>query len=278
MVPFLRVAELLTHKQQLFTWSRPHIAVKGSQVGPLLLPVAARLQHQGFLAVNHLVVADRQNEMLGAAVHIEKSKFVVVVPAVKGVLAQVSQRIIHPAHGPFVVKAQALAVGHTRKSRAFLGHHHGPRHHVMHHLIQPLKESNSFQIFAPTVDVGNPLCAREIKVQHRGDGIYPQAVHVEILQPAQRRADEKHHHFIAAIVENVGVPVVVVALAGVSVLVKGRAVVVGQGVVIGGKVPRHPVQNHPDAAPVQVIHQVFEIFGGALPPRRRVVARDLIAP
>ena len=64
VVPFALLRELAAHEQQLLAGMRPHEAEIGAQVGELLPAVARHLAEQRALAVHHLVVAERQHEIL----------------------------------------------------------------------------------------------------------------------------------------------------------------------------------------------------------------------
>ena len=81
VAPLLRVGELAAHEQELLAGVRPHPRVEGAQVGEALVVVAARhLAEQRPLEVHHLVVAERQHEVLGPRVG-EPEGELVVVPA-----------------------------------------------------------------------------------------------------------------------------------------------------------------------------------------------------
>ncbi len=79
-------------------------------------------------------------------------------------------------------------------------------------------------------------------------------------KPEQGVGKEKIPHLIPAEIKNVGSPIGVLPLAGIEVFIKGRSVKASEGEFILGKMGWDPVQNHPDAFLVQVIHQVFKII------------------
>ena len=68
VVPFVPLAELAAHEQQLLAGVRPHVAVEQPQVGELLPQVARHLVEQRAFAVHHFVVRERQHEVLGEGV------------------------------------------------------------------------------------------------------------------------------------------------------------------------------------------------------------------
>jgi hypothetical protein len=59
------------------------------------------------LAVHDFVMRQRQNEVLGECVVQPEQDLVVMMLAVDRVLADVVQRVVHPAHVPFVAEAEA---------------------------------------------------------------------------------------------------------------------------------------------------------------------------
>jgi hypothetical protein len=72
--------------------------------------------------------------------------------------------------------------------------------------------------------IHSPALAAVVEVEHRGDRVDAQAVGVEFAEPPERAGDEEIAHFVAAVVENVGIPVGMIALARVEMLVQRGAV------------------------------------------------------
>ena len=89
---------------------------------------------------------------------------------------------------------------------------------------------------------------------------------------SQNRAlrEQEAAHLVAAVVEDVAAPVGVEALPRVGVLVQVRAVEVGQAVLVGREVRRHPVEDHADAVLVQVSTRYMKSCGV---PKRLVGAK-----
>ena len=98
------------------------------------------------------------------------------------------------------------------------------------------------------------------------------------LEPEQGVADEEVGHLAAAVVEDAGAPVGMLALPRVGVLEEMSAVEVGEPVRIAREVGGHPVENDADAALMEPIHEGHEVVGPAVAPGGRVVAERLIAP
>ncbi len=68
------------------------------------------------------------------------------------------------------------------------------------------------------------------------------------------------------------------AFARIGVLVKMRAVEVGESVGVARKVGGRPVQNHAESCGVAAIHEVHELVGLAVTAGGREVADGLVAP
>ena len=199
--------------------------------------------------MHHLVMGNGQHEVLGEGIGQAESHFALVMLAMHRVTLHVLQGVVHPAHVPFVMKAQSSGVGGTGdrgKGGGFLGQGDGFRTLAANDLVHAFQESDGFEVFASAVLVGNPFTGLSavVAVQHGGHRIHPQAVDAKALQPVQAIADQEIAHLGAAQVVDQRVPVVVKALARIGVFVEVRAVKIAQAVGIGRKVRRHPVEQH----------------------------------
>src|SRR5437764_82050 len=79
VVPLALLAELAAHEQQLLARVGPHECDIGSQISKALPAVARHLADQRALAVHHLVMAERQDEVLVKGIKQPKTEVVVVV-------------------------------------------------------------------------------------------------------------------------------------------------------------------------------------------------------
>src|SRR5579862_5921834 len=147
-------------------------------------------------------------------------------------------------------------------------------------LIEAAEEIDGVKIFAPAELVWDPLAflAGIIEIEHRGDGVYTQAVNVIFVEPEHGTRHEKAAYLGAAVVEDVRLPVGMESLARVGVLVEMRAVEVGEAVGVGREVRRDPVENHADAVLVKVVDEVHEILRRAVARGGSEVAGGLISP
>ena len=136
--------------------------------------------------MDNFVVADWQDEVFRKSVVQPKCHLVMMIFAMNWVLLQVGQRVVHPPHVPLEAKAQTIVVSRSadaRKGRRFLGDRHDAWHFAIAGFVHLFEELNGFQIFASTVDVGDPLAlfAGIIAVQHGRHGIDAQAVYMVLL-------------------------------------------------------------------------------------------------
>ena len=215
---------------------------------------------------------ERQHKVFAEGVHQPESQQVLVVAAVHRVELHVVQRIVHPAHIPFEVKAQA-ATGQVRRRRAahagkgggLFGNHQSTRPLHADLVVQAAQKFHRLQVFAPAVAVGYPLAGATavVAVKHGRHGIDPQAVDTKTLQPIEGVADQKVAHLGAAEVVDQRVPVLVKTFFGVGVFVQMRAIEIGQAVRVAGEMRRHPIQNHTQSSRMGSVHKVLKIFRAA---------------
>ena len=170
--------------------------------------------------------------------------------------------------------------GHPAPRGGLLGDHHDPRDPLVAGGVDLLEERQGVQVLPAAKLVRQPLAflARVVEVNHRRDGVHPQPVDVELLEPVDGVGDEEVAHLAAAVVEHQRPPVGVRPEPRVGVLVQGSAVELCQCPGVAREVRRHPVDDHPDTRLVQRVHQEAEVVRVPVPRRWRVVGRDLVAP
>ena len=77
--------------------------------------------------MDHLVVGEYQHKILAVGVQHAKGQPAVMVAAEIGIALHISQKIIHPAHVPLIIKAQRALFhipGDLRPCRGLLGNKH----------------------------------------------------------------------------------------------------------------------------------------------------------
>ena len=105
----------------------------------------------------------------------------------------------------------------------------------------------------------SPGLPRVVEVEHRRDGVDPEAVDVVALEPEQGVAEEEVADLGPAVVEDLRAPVAVLAQPGVLVLVEVGAVEVAEAVEVAGEVGGDPVEDHAEAVAVQRVDEVGEV-------------------
>ena len=282
VVPLALLGDFAAHEQQLLAGMRPHESEIGAQVGEPLPAVAGHLAYEGPLPVDHFVVRDRQHEALGEGIDQTEGHLVVMVGAIDGLVLDVLQSVVHPAHVPFEREAEPLRQRRRDAGprRRFLGHHDGAGTAFADDGVEMAQEADRLEILAAAMDVGNPGVCRPavVAIQHRSHGIDAQPVDMEALQPVQSAGDQEALHLATAEIVDVGIPVVMIALARIEMLVEGRAVETRQPVGVGRKMCRDPVQKHPDSGAMRGIDEAGKRLGRAIDRRRREQAERLIPP
>jgi hypothetical protein len=125
VVPLVALAELGAHEHQLLARMGEQVAVERAQRRVLLPRVARHLLEHRPLAVDDLVVRERQHEVLGERIEHRERDLAVMPAPVHGILAHVGEHVVHPAHVPLVGEAEAAVEGrtaHRRPRRGLLGH------------------------------------------------------------------------------------------------------------------------------------------------------------
>src|SRR5258707_13960581 len=85
-------------------------------------------------------------------------------------------------------------------------------------------------------------------------------------------------HLVASKIENERAAILLLALPRIHVLVKIRAVELGERMCILRKMRRHPVQDHADSGLMTFVDEMAEIIGRAEPARRGGIICDLMTP
>src|SRR6187551_2662248 len=98
------------------------------------------------------------------------------------------------------------------------------------------------------------------------------------FQPEQCAANQKTSHLVAAIIENVGTPVRMEALARVGMLKKMRAIKETETMAIRRKMRGHPVQDDSYVVSMERIDEIHEILWGSKIAGRSEVSGGLVPP
>ncbi len=262
---------------------RPHVAVERPEIRELLPAVAGHLREQRPLAVHDLVVRERQHEVLVPGVDEREGQLVMVEAAVDRLLAEVLERVVHPAHVPLEAEAEPAEVGRARDARPrgrLLRDREHARLPVVQHLVQLLQEGDGLEVLAAAEGVRHPLAllAGVVEVEHRSDGVDAQPVGVELAHPVERVREQEVAHLVAAEVEDEGAPVGMGSAARIGVLVQRRPVELHERELVAREVGRHPVEDDSDPGLVHRVDERAQLVGRAHRRDGCVEARHLVAP
>ncbi len=198
-----------------------------------------------------------------------------------GVHFQVVTHVVHPTHVPLQSEAQAAILdgpGDLGPGGGLLRRRQGRGIHGRRQAVQVLQKRDGLQIFMPPVNIGPPLRAAIVQIQHGRHGVHPQAVDVVFLQPPPGGGQQEGPHVVLAEVKDPGAPALVLPLQGVAVFIQAGAVKVDEAVGVLAEVGGDPVQDHRQPRPVQPVHQIHEVVGVAVAAGGGEIAHALIAP
>ncbi len=279
VAPLDVLADLVAHEVELGAGVGHLIEGQGAKAGELA-PLVARLAHdEGGLAVHHLVMGQRHDVVLREGVHHGEGEQLVVARTPGEVGLAVIEGVVHPAHIPLVVEAQAAYLGGTSyqgPGGGLLGHHHGVGVVLAHGLVDVADEVDGLEVFLGALVVELLLAGvvhAKVEIEHGGHAVDADAVCVVGLEPEEGVGGEEGAHLAARVIELVGAPVGVLFL-----LVEVVAVEVHQALDVAAEAAGHPVQDDADVCLVALVHEVHEGRRVAIARGRRIVAGGLIAP
>ena len=283
VIPFSALTEFLSHEQELLARMREHIG-KECAVGGELVALQTRhfLDHRA-LAVNDLVMRDRQDIVLGEAVEERECQLVMIECTVERIHRHIRKHVIHPAHVPFEIEAEAADIGRLGDERPcsrFLCDHQHIGMPAEYSLIELLQECNCFEILSAAVNIRAPFAASAVvvEIEHRGNRVHAQAVDMEFIEPVACRGDQERADLGPAVIKDARAPALVLALERIGVLIEASAVELIESLLILGEVSRHPVEDNADAGLMEHVDHPAEVIGRAEAGGRGKIARDLIAP
>ena len=223
--PLGELSHILSHKEQLFAGMRHHESIGSAQIRKLRLSVAGHLSDHGTFSVHHLIMGKRQNKVLAVRIDHAEGQFPMMRTPEDRVVSHIADKVIHPAHVPFVIKSQAILLhvsGHHRPGGGFLGDHNSPRLFPLNHTIQMLKQFHGLQILMTAVDIRHPLpfVFPVIQIQHGSHRINPDSVGMEFVNPEERIRNQKVLDFRPLIIINQSAPVGMRSLSGIRMLIQ----------------------------------------------------------
>ena len=205
-----------------------------------------------------------------------------VVPEI-GVAGHITDEIIHPAHVPFVIKAQSVILhisGDLRPGSRLFGNQQSTIFTPLKHRIQMLEKFHGLQILMAAINIGYPLTVifAIIQIQHGSNRIHADSVCMILLCPEQGIGNEEILHLRPSVIIDQGSPVRMRALARILMLIDTASVKAGQAISIPGKMCRNPVQNHANPLLMKIIHKIHKVIRCSVTAGRRIVTSHLISP
>ena len=277
--PLDKLADLVSHEIQLASAVAHLIHQKEPQPCELPPIIPWHPLNQRAFSMNDFIVRKGQNKILIKGVHHGKSQKLMAPVAEGKVQRAVSERIVHPSHIPFVVKAEPSffrRVSDQGPGGAFLGNREYIGMESANYFIKLLKECLSHQIFLAAFVIKallRRIVNSIIQIEHTADSVYPYAVDMVFFQPENRVANEKTADFRAAIIKFIGSPLYM--FFGFKKL---RPVEPAEPMSVPAKVARNPVQDNTNPCLMETVNQIFKVFGQTITAGRSVVSGSLIAP
>ena len=107
-IPFVHLAEILSHKQKLLSRVSHHKSVSRSQICKFLfLRISRHFSGHGAFSMHHLIVRKYQHKFLAVGIKHAEGQLSVMLISEIWITMHIIKEIIHPPHIPFVVKAKA---------------------------------------------------------------------------------------------------------------------------------------------------------------------------
>ena len=260
-----------------------HVGHEYAHARELHIIVAGHFIDQRALAVYDLIMRDRQQEVLGERIEEGEGDGVVMIRSPQRIEGHIGEHVVHPAHVPLVVEAKTAVgygTGYHRPGGGFLSDHHNGRMMQVNGGVQSLDELDRLEVLVTAVLVGDPLAvtAVVVEVQHGGYRVNADAVDMVLVQPEHCGGYEEGDDLVARVVEYVGAPFLVLALAAVLILIAVDAVEASQTVSVLGEVSGYPVEDDADAFLVALVDEVHEHIGRTVAGGGSEVAGNLITP
>ena len=136
--PLMHLSKFLSHKQQLFTWMNGHESIGSPEICHGLLRCSRHFLQQRTFTVNHFIVRQAQKKLLTVGINHGECQFSVMLPPIERIVLHIADKVIHPAHIPLIIKAQAVLLYISRNLRPscrLLSDEHHIRIHLLEHGI-----------------------------------------------------------------------------------------------------------------------------------------------
>ena len=283
VVPFAPLPYLSSHEEKFLARMGYHICQQRSQIGQLLIFVTGHFVQERALHMHHFVMTQRQKIVF--VVHIDETegKMVMMMLSIDGVVFEIFQSVVHPAHIPFVSETESTYIGGTtdhRKGGGLFRHHHDTSVFTIDRLVELSEKLYRFYILVASVTVGNPLTlfSRIVEIEHGCHRIDSDSVYMVSIQPKHGAAYQKSSHLVSTVVEDGAPPLRMKSLPRVFVFVECRPVELIEPVPVGNEMRRHPVHYHTYTVGVHDIYERHEFVRSAVAGGGCEISGGLITP
>ena len=246
LIPFIKLRNILTHEQQLFTRMCHHKAVGCTQVFKFIRNLARHFADHGRFAVHNLIMGKYQHEFFTVGVDHTEGQLTMVLASEIRIQMHIARKIIHPAHIPFQIKTKSVLFNrlcYLRPCSRFFCDHDNAVLLLMDHTVQMLQKFDCFQIFLSTVNIRDPFAfvLAVIQIEHRCHSVHTDSVRMEYIDPEQCIGDQIVLHFRSAIIVNKSSPMRMTSLSPVSMLIQACSVKGCQSLFVLREMRRNPV-------------------------------------
>ena len=251
---------------------RKHVQVERTSLGELPVVVATHLLGHGCLAMDVFVVRERHQVVLVAKVHHREAQLVVAAGAHTRLKLEHFERVVHPAHVPLVVEAQAALLNGTRGARDIgrvLCHKEDARVQRLQAVVHGLNK-----VQCHVVDAAARVA---LPIDDAADGVHAQCIDMVGAKPEVVGRLHEAAGLPARIHEVVAAPLAY-ANRVVGILKEWRAVVVCEAIGVVGEVHGHHVHDHADPRLMQLVDEVHQLRRCAVAAGRGEEAGRLVAP
>ena len=162
--------------------------------------------------------------MLGIGIHHGESDFAMMPFAVKRMVAEIIECIMHPPHIPLKAKSKASVFyisGYLRPCRRLFRYHKCTRISSKYNCVQMLEEIYCLQVLITSILVRNPFSVflSIIQVQHRSNCINAKSINMEMLHPEKCIGNQEVPYLILAKIKYLRPPVRMLSFSWICILV-----------------------------------------------------------
>ena len=230
-----------------------------------------------------LIMREYQDKILAVGIKHTEGQFTVMLVAEIWIALHISGEIIHPAHIPFIVKAESVflyGAGDLRPCGGLLCDQKASLYLFFEDAVQMLQKFYCFQVLVAAVDIRYPLTVilAVIQIQHGGYSIHADPVCMVLLCPKQCICDQEVCNLRPSVIVDQSAPVRMGTLPRILVFIYAGAVKAGQSMGIPRKMRRYPIQDHADPLLMHIVHEIHEIIRSSVAAGRRIISGHLISP